>query len=42
MKNVIKVSIGRWAFTLNEEAYILLGNFLDRLKAYYEKRSRYG
>ena len=39
MKNVIKVSIGRWAFTLNEEAYILLGNFLDRLKAYYEKEA---
>ncbi len=39
MKNVIKVSIGRWAFTLNEEAYALLENFLDQLKAYYEKEA---
>ncbi|MDD2559339.1 MAG: PspC domain-containing protein [Bacteroidales bacterium] len=39
MKNVIKVSIGRWAFTLNEEAYALLENFLDQLKAYYEKET---
>ncbi len=39
MKNVIKVSVGRWAFTLNEGAYVLLENFLDRLKTYYEKEA---
>lgn len=37
MKNVLKVSIGRWAFTLSEEAYVLLDNYLDQLKLHYEK-----
>ena len=37
MKPTIKVSIGRIAFNLEENAYRLLKQYLDRLQAHYEK-----
>ncbi len=35
MKKVIKVSIGKLAFTLEEEGYLLLKGYLDSLSEYY-------
>jgi hypothetical protein len=37
MKPTIKVSIGGIAFHLEENAYRLLENYINRLQAHYEK-----
>ncbi len=38
MKKVEKVSIGRYAFTLNEDAYRKVSEYLNELNGYYAKR----
>ncbi len=38
MKKVEKVSIGRYAFTLYEEAYYKASEYLDELSNYYSNR----
>lgn len=35
MKRIVKVSLGRMAYTLEEDAYTLLQNYLDKLSAHY-------
>lgn len=40
MKNVVKVSIGHWAFTLEESAYQFLEAYLTKLKAYYNNAEK--
>lgn len=39
MKEVVKVSIGGYAFTLDVEAYEAAKNYLDELQSYYSRRS---
>ena len=38
MKNVIKISISRLAFTLEEDGYVLLDKYLSQLRGYYSKQ----
>lgn len=38
MKKVIKVSIGNTAFTLEEEAYTIMNNYLSSLSAHYSNK----
>jgi phage shock protein PspC (stress-responsive transcriptional regulator) len=39
MKPTTKVSIGNWAFNLEEDAYSLLKNYLDKINTHYETLS---
>lgn len=39
MKEVVKVSIGGYAFTLDVEAYEAANTYLDELQSYYSRRS---
>lgn len=39
MKETIKVGIGGYAFTCDIDAYEVLNNYLDNLKAYFENKS---
>ena len=36
MKKVEKISIGNMAFTLEEDAFLLLDSYIGRLEKYYE------
>lgn len=42
MQQVVKVSIGNIAFTLDKDAHAMMGDYLDSLKSYYRGSANCG